>query len=116
MTDDLRSLANDAVATPGWRWVPGMLSNHDARYLGAGLWIDASSAGAVYADPNQGEVPDLTDAATGGCMLALLGLCCVTVYRDSVVVAAGDFVVLRAATLAEACARLARARGYWTKD
>lgn len=114
MTPDLLTLAASVVALPGWRWMPGMLSNHGARYLGGGLWIDASSAGAVFADPNQGEVPDLTDAATGGCMLAMLGPC--RVWIDS----EGDAWMQEAGldpepfrTLAEACARVALARGRW---
>lgn len=49
-----------------------MRSNFGARYLGAGLWIDEHASGAVYADPNIGEVPDLTDPATLGCIMALV--------------------------------------------
>lgn len=71
MADPL-DLARRAVACPAWRWMPGMRSNFGARYLGAGLWIDEHASGAVYADPNIGEVPDLTDPATLGCVLALI--------------------------------------------
>jgi hypothetical protein len=65
-----------AVAIPGWRWMRRMVSNHGATYLGAGCWIDGAAAGAVYADPNDGEVPDPDDPATAGCLLALLGSRC----------------------------------------
>ncbi len=69
---DMLDLARRAVACRGWRWLPGMLTNHGARYLGFDLWVDRGERGIVYADPNEGEVPDLTDPATLGCLLALV--------------------------------------------
>lgn len=72
MSEELEALGRRAVACKGWRWMPGMLTNHGARYLGKDGWIDRAGRGVVYADPNDGEVPDLSDAATLGCLLALV--------------------------------------------
>ena len=64
MTD----LARRAVACPGWRWMPGM------------LWLLIDEDGACYnCDRVTQEnlvlsdaLPDLTDPATLGCLLALV--------------------------------------------
>jgi len=72
MTKEQIALARRAVACRGFRWMPGMLTSHGARYLGFDLWVDRGQRVAVFADPNEGEVPDLTDAATIGCLLALV--------------------------------------------
>lgn len=55
-----------------WRWVAGMQSSHGARYLGGDCWVDKGAGGVVYADANDGELPDLDDPATLGCLLALV--------------------------------------------
>jgi hypothetical protein len=72
MTDEQIALARRAVACRGWRWMPGMLTSFNARHLGRHLWVDQGSSVVVYADQNEGEVPDLTDPATLGCLLALV--------------------------------------------
>ena len=72
MTADMLDLACRAVASPRWEWRAGMLTSHGARCLGRDLWVDRGQRVAVFADPNEGEVPDLTDAATIGCLLALV--------------------------------------------
>ena len=72
MTEEQIALARRAVACRGWRWMPGMLTSHGARYLGFDLWVDRGQRVAVFADPDEGEVPDLTDPATLGCLLALV--------------------------------------------
>jgi|DEB19_MinimDraft_3_1074340.scaffolds.fasta_scaffold13252_6 hypothetical protein len=72
MTKEQIELARRAVACRGWRWMPGMLTSHGARCLGSDLWVDRGQRVAVYADPNEGEAPDLDDPATLGCLLALV--------------------------------------------
>lgn len=59
MNPELQTLARRAVACKGWRWMPGML---------------ASDTGLRYDEFTQyweGEIPDLADPATLGCLLAL---------------------------------------------
>jgi hypothetical protein len=56
MTD----LAKRAVASPHWRWMPGMLA------ADTGLRLDEMTTDW------EGERPDLTDPATLGCLLALV--------------------------------------------
>lgn len=79
MTDEQIALARRAVACKGWRWMPGMLTACSVRVIeggdgyiighrqGAtregGGWVDAEDAGYL---------PDLTDPATLGCVLALV--------------------------------------------
>jgi len=60
MTDEMISLARRAVACRGWRWMPGMI-------LTSGLRL-RYEAHAFSPD----EIPDLTDPATLGCLLALV--------------------------------------------
>jgi len=58
-----------ALALPVW-W-PGMLSTHQARFMGGNLW--QQRVGGIFADPNDpkgGEEPDFADPATLGCLLA----------------------------------------------
>lgn len=71
MTD----LAKRAVACKGWRWVPGMLTlpwrdefgdvSHPPWRLRTENWMP-------FADGHRGAIPDLTDPATLGCLLALV--------------------------------------------
>ena len=69
MTNELTDLARRAVACKGWRWVPGMrwamlrdapLESYYGRICDRGL------------PPVSGAIPDLSDPATLGCMLALV--------------------------------------------
>ena len=53
-------LAKRAVACPGWRWMPGMLTEHGNRYVAEGRY------------PRRSVLPDLSDPATLGCLLALV--------------------------------------------
>ena len=72
--DELRVLADRAVACRGWRWMPGMrVVGIPSRMLlededGCGRWIDSTPTDCLMA---QG-IPDLTDPATLGCLLALV--------------------------------------------
>lgn len=80
MTAELEALARRAVACKGWRWMAGMLAvpagpEHDAdcRSLGADrlrLVEEWAACGPVEAA--DGWLPDLTDPATLGCLLALV--------------------------------------------
>jgi len=72
VTDDLQDLARRAVACPGWRWMGG------ARWIGVrpapfenlcGRYPDSDRG---YRIPHDEPIPDLTDAATLGCLLALV--------------------------------------------
>ena len=53
-------LAKRAIACKHWRWLPGMLDEHWTRYTAEGRY------------PRRGVLPDLTDPATLGCLLALV--------------------------------------------
>ena len=57
MSDDL---ARRAVASPHWRWMPGMLTEHGNRYVAEGQY------------PRRSVLPDLTDPATVGCLITLV--------------------------------------------
>jgi hypothetical protein len=70
MTPELEALARRAVACHGWRWIPGM------------RWASQTSLGLSFQrildhevddfPPYYGCLPDLTDPATLGCLLALV--------------------------------------------
>jgi hypothetical protein len=66
MTEEQIELAKRAVACKGWRWMPGM-AWFDGRFL---QYRVQSEAHAVVVD--EGGLPDLTDPATLGCLLALV--------------------------------------------
>ena len=67
MTDDMLDLARRAVACKGWRFMGGMLVS-DA--IGKQRIYD-DVAGEPYWSAD-GWLPDLTDPATLGCLLALV--------------------------------------------
>jgi len=67
MTEEQIALARRAVACKSWRWMPGMLV------------VDAIGKQRIYDDvagepywSTDGWLPDLTDPATLGCLLALV--------------------------------------------
>ena len=87
MTDEQIALAKRAVACKGWRWMPGMrtLEVLQAPPWTLPLWDEAIVLSTYEGDPvrvctvlgkvrelHPGAVPDLTDAATLGCLLALV--------------------------------------------
>ena len=98
-------LARRAVACPGWRWAPGMLSRCDTdtrraayRWL-AGLDTRHYGIVCVVEDkhgrpcrnvatlqPGPDDLPDLTDQATLGCLLALVR----DAHRDAYMAAGND--------------------------
>ena len=65
MTDAQTALSRLAIACKGWQWMPGMLAyfEHDGRRVRVtdpACWVSTTA------------LPDLTDAATLGCLLALV--------------------------------------------
>lgn len=75
MTDEQIALARRAVACKGWRWMPGMLTTDGFRICRVDA--DGYKFGYLteysYAHTVEGDVlPDLEDAATLGCLLALV--------------------------------------------
>jgi hypothetical protein len=80
MTDEQIALARRAVACKGWRWMSGMLRgdgfrctwvDEDERELAAPTWC---ANGIEWKNSRTGskDLPDLTDPATLGCLLALV--------------------------------------------
>lgn len=75
MTPDQIDLARRLVACPRWRWLPGMLWSIGPQPG----WVRASTGRVLSAHEDGGPVrapksclPDLTDPATAGCLLALV--------------------------------------------
>jgi hypothetical protein len=80
MTEEQIALARRAVACKGWRWMSGMLRgdgfrctwvDEDERELAAPTWC---ANGIEWKNSRTGskDLPDLTDPATLGCLLALV--------------------------------------------
>lgn len=80
MTDELIELGKRAVACKGWRWMPGMRTAGAMRVIHdpdrwpdrpcairEGGWVDTAPP-----RPLGDDLPDLTDPATLGCLLALV--------------------------------------------
>jgi hypothetical protein len=61
---ELEALARRAVACKRWRWMPGMLY----KQRRCGVRPEAATAPIIQG----GGLPDLTDPATLGCLLALV--------------------------------------------
>ena len=76
MTDEQTALARRAVACPKWRWMPGMLDDDGCTVCSASddgyLLLAGSEGSTVGWWPVAERLPDLTDAATIGCLLALV--------------------------------------------
>lgn len=74
MTPEQTALAREWVALRGWRWMPGMRDDRgwrivaDTPTLGL-LWCDGR--GSIQRGKGRLDVPDITDAATIGCLVAL---------------------------------------------
>jgi len=79
MTEEQIALAKRAVACKGWRWMPGMLTTCDLRVVDGGDDYaighrsgPTKDGGGWYDGEAAGLLPDLTDPATMGCVLALV--------------------------------------------
>jgi hypothetical protein len=80
MTEEQIALAKRAVACKGWRWMSGMLRgdgfrctwvDEDERELAAPTWC-ANGIEWMNSRTGSKDLPDLTDPATLGCLLALV--------------------------------------------
>ena len=80
MTDYMINLGKRAVACKGWRWMPGMKTADAMRVIHdpdrwpdrpcairEGGWVDTAPP-----RPLKDDLPDLSDPATLGCLLALV--------------------------------------------
>ena len=75
MTDEMIVLAKRAVACPKWRLMPGMLTDEGRRVMQ--VWPDNLGIKWSHLLDNRvvrdaDALPDLTDPATLGCLLALV--------------------------------------------
>ena len=79
MTEEQIALSKRAVACKKWRWLPGMLTTCDLRVVDGGDEYvighrsgPTKDGGGWYDGEAEGLLPDLTDPATLGCLLALV--------------------------------------------
>ena len=75
MTEAQTALSRRAVACKGWRWMPGMLTDEGRRVMR--VWPDDLGIKWSHLLDNRvvrdaDALPDLTDPATLGCLLALV--------------------------------------------
>ena len=79
MSNELEALARRAVACKRWRWVPGMRTSEGLRVIRGStesrcMAYDENPENWQVADNyfQDGKLPDLSDPATMGCLLALI--------------------------------------------
>ena len=109
MTDEMIDLGRRAVACKGWRWMPGVLAwskkhcvdlqGRDLGEIEDSMRVQEVETGCLIGLPTGKSIayswsdfdllPDLTDPATVGCLLALVREahpgCAIWVARDCVV-------------------------------
>lgn len=74
----MKALAERAVACKKWRWMEGMLILTGDKFTPRIRIIDDLGASAWMAHARATDLPDLSDPATLGCLLALVR----EVYRE----------------------------------
>ena len=75
LLEQIEELARRAVACKRWRWMPGMLSGRDLRVSRCdddGYVVGYYENLSYIAECVPGTLPDLSDPATLGCLLALV--------------------------------------------
>lgn len=75
MTDDMIALSRRAVASRGWRWMPGMMrlrATPPTRRDHLRMEGRVPDGGDTWDYAAWRVIPDVTDAATLGCLLALV--------------------------------------------
>jgi hypothetical protein len=70
MNTEIENIARRAVACRGWRWMPGMLAVGRRNLPTA--WFRLENDIPRLTGEWSGALPDLTDPATLGCLLALV--------------------------------------------
>jgi len=73
--EQIEELARRAVTCKRWRWMPGMLSNKDLRVTRCdddGYVVGYYENMSYIAECVPGSLPDLSDPATLGCLLAIV--------------------------------------------
>jgi len=73
--ENLEELARRAIACKRWRWMPGMLSEKGLRVTrrdSDGYVVGYYENLSYIAECVSGTLPDLSDPATLGCLLALV--------------------------------------------
>jgi hypothetical protein len=76
MTDEMIALGRRALACKGWRWMRGMTSMEGGTFIAytdcdEAFWLMHPDDGCD-AEPVAWRLPDLSDPATLGCLLALV--------------------------------------------
>lgn len=79
MNEELMELASRAQDAKRWRWMPRMVDTDGNTYLGNFWWVVSDKAielsrprGWGADGPRYNVLPDLSDPATVGCLLALV--------------------------------------------
>jgi len=76
MTDEMKTLATRALASKHWRWMPGMIARYNGDVTTAWYRLpegDSFGLPSKVRPPNpRHALPDFSDAATRGCLLALV--------------------------------------------
>lgn len=74
MTPEIEALARRVVACPAWRWMPGMSTQGGCRVLRRdpdGYTVGYHTKNGYVMQVQGDTLPDLSDPATIGCLLAL---------------------------------------------
>jgi len=72
MTEEMQELGRRAVACKGWRWMPGMRCAFNEYEAWEYERLVGPTEGDGFVQASEVAIPDLADAATVGCLLALV--------------------------------------------